>query len=64
LDFFPVFLDLEKRDCLVVGGGRVAARKAGLLRRAGARMHVVAPQLCDELQRLAESTAMSTARCW
>jgi uroporphyrin-III C-methyltransferase / precorrin-2 dehydrogenase / sirohydrochlorin ferrochelatase len=55
LDFFPVFLDLENRDCLVVGGGRVAARKAGLLRRAGARMHVVAPQVCDELQRLAAS---------
>ncbi|MGD2074624.1 MAG: siroheme synthase CysG [Gammaproteobacteria bacterium] len=49
--FFPVFLDLEGRDCLVVGGGRVAARKVGLLRRAGARVEIVAPDLCDELQR-------------
>ena len=55
MDFFPVFLDLENRDCLVVGGGRVAARKAGLLRRAGARVQLVAPQLCDELKGLADS---------
>jgi len=55
VDFFPVFLDLENRDCLVVGGGRVAARKAGLLRRAGARVQLVAPQLCDELKGLADS---------
>ena len=55
MDFFPIFLDLENRDCLVVGGGRVAARKAGLLRRAGARVQLVAPQLCDELKGLADS---------
>jgi len=53
LDLFPVFLDLDGRDCLVVGGGRVAARKVGLLRRAGARVEVVAPELCGELAQLA-----------
>jgi len=53
VDFFPVFLDLEKRNCLVVGGGRIAARKAALLLRAGAAVQVVAPQLCDELAGLA-----------
>jgi uroporphyrin-III C-methyltransferase/precorrin-2 dehydrogenase/sirohydrochlorin ferrochelatase len=52
LDLFPVFLDLRRRDCLVVGGGKVAARKVGLLRRAGARVQVVAPELCEELDRL------------
>lgn len=55
MDFFPVFLDLENRDCLVVGGGRVAARKAGLLQRAGARVHLVAPQVCDQLKQQADA---------
>lgn len=49
MDFLPVFLDIRARDCLVVGGGEVAARKAGLLRRAGARVTLVAPELCGEL---------------
>jgi len=53
VDFFPVFLDLENRDCLVVGGGRIAARKVALLLRAGAAVQVVAPQLCDEIAGLA-----------
>jgi len=49
LDFFPVFMDLAGRDCLVVGGGNVAARKVSLLVHAGARVEVVAPQLCEKL---------------
>jgi uroporphyrin-III C-methyltransferase/precorrin-2 dehydrogenase/sirohydrochlorin ferrochelatase len=52
VDFFPIFLDLENRDCLVVGGGKVAARKAALLLRAGACVQVVAPRLSAELARL------------
>ncbi len=35
---FPVFLDLSGKSCLVVGGGEEAARKAEMLRRAGARV--------------------------
>ena len=52
MDFFPIFLKLENRDCLVVGAGKVAARKVTLLLRAGARVQVVAPELCDELAAL------------
>lgn len=63
MDLFPVFLDLDDRDCLVAGGGKVAARKVTLLRRAGARVEVVAPELCSELARLAaEHSIIHTAR--
>lgn len=59
MDFFPVFLDLENRACLVVGGGSVAARKVSLLVRSGARVQVVAPKLCDELGVLKEQGQIS-----
>ena len=55
MEFFPVFLKLKGRPCLVVGGGKVAARKVALLRRAGADTTVVAPVFCHELLALQEA---------
>jgi precorrin-2 dehydrogenase / sirohydrochlorin ferrochelatase len=45
-------LDLRGRDCLVVGGGRVAAEKARGLLECGAAVTVVAPRVEDELATL------------
>jgi uroporphyrin-III C-methyltransferase/precorrin-2 dehydrogenase/sirohydrochlorin ferrochelatase len=45
MDFLPIFLSLKDKHCLIVGGGAVAARKAGVLLDAGARVHVVAPEI-------------------
>ena len=52
MKFLPVFLDVNDRPCLVVGGGKVAARKVALLIRSGAEVTVVSPVLCDELAKL------------
>jgi len=52
LEYLPVFFDIRERRCVVVGGGDVAARKVGLLLRAGGRVHVTAPQLNEELAAL------------
>lgn len=49
--FLPIFMNIREKACLVVGGGQVAARKVYLLHRAGGRVMVIAPQLCEELQR-------------
>ena len=49
MEHLPLFHDLRSRAVLVVGGGRVAARKVELLARCGAAITVVAPQLCAEL---------------
>jgi uroporphyrin-III C-methyltransferase / precorrin-2 dehydrogenase / sirohydrochlorin ferrochelatase len=56
MDFLPIFIDIKDRDCLIVGGGAVAARKATLILRAGGRITVVAPCLSAELQALVDQT--------
>jgi uroporphyrin-III C-methyltransferase / precorrin-2 dehydrogenase / sirohydrochlorin ferrochelatase len=45
MDYLPIFLRLEDSNAVVVGGGAVAARKAELLLRCGARVRLVAPEL-------------------
>jgi uroporphyrin-III C-methyltransferase/precorrin-2 dehydrogenase/sirohydrochlorin ferrochelatase len=59
VEFLPVFLRIHDRDCLVVGGGEIAARKVALLRRAGGRVTVVAPGLCPALAQQKESGAIA-----
>jgi len=44
MDYFPAFLNLQGRRCLIVGGGDIALRKARLLLSAGADISVVAPE--------------------
>ena len=52
MNHFPVFLRLQRKACLVVGGGIVAERKVRLLLRAEAAVTVVAPGLTDNLAGL------------
>lgn len=55
MDYLPIFYQIKKRPCLVVGGGAVATRKVSLLCKAGADVTVVSPEICDELQQLVSS---------
>lgn len=43
MDFLPLFFNLQQQPCLLVGGGAEALRKARLLTRAGAIVHLVDP---------------------
>jgi uroporphyrin-III C-methyltransferase/precorrin-2 dehydrogenase/sirohydrochlorin ferrochelatase len=54
MDYLPIFMKLEDRPCVVVGGGRVAIRKVTLLKRVGARVKLVSPLLCEDLRVLAD----------
>ncbi len=49
---FPATLLIEGRRCLVIGGGRVAARKAAKLIEAGADLTVVAPAIREQIKSL------------
>ena len=55
---FPIFLKLEGKPCLVVGGGPIAEGKIAGLLRSGARVTVVAPELTEVLTKHAESNTI------
>lgn len=52
MKWYPVFLRVEERACLVVGGGPVAERKVESLLAAGAQVTVVTPALTPSLAAL------------
>ncbi|MCW5747599.1 MAG: siroheme synthase CysG [Alphaproteobacteria bacterium] len=67
--YFPAFLDLKDRLCLVVGDGPVARRKAEMLARAGGRVRCVPVLAADDLAGVAavviangDATAAALAR--
>jgi uroporphyrin-III C-methyltransferase/precorrin-2 dehydrogenase/sirohydrochlorin ferrochelatase len=49
---FPIFLDIEDRKVLIVGGGEAAAQKARLIGKTPAHLHIVASDICSELSTL------------
>jgi siroheme synthase-like protein len=49
---YPVSLDVRGQACLVVGGGKVAARKARSLLECGAAVTVITPTLSPEMEEL------------
>ena len=50
--YFPMFVDMTERECLIVGGGNVAYRKVIVMLDFGAKVTVVAENICDELRKL------------
>lgn len=50
---YPIFLDLDGKRCVVIGGGEVANRKARKLLQARARVVVISPEVKPELESMA-----------
>jgi siroheme synthase-like protein len=59
---YPVNLVVRGRRCVVVGAGRVAARKIEALLAAGADVHVVAPDLGDEVRAWSDEGLVSATK--
>ncbi|MGZ8261591.1 MAG: precorrin-2 dehydrogenase/sirohydrochlorin ferrochelatase family protein, partial [Methylotenera sp.] len=51
----PIFINITNRLCVVIGGGEVATRKVAMLLKANAAVTLISPDICPELQALAEA---------
>lgn len=49
---YPLMVNMTNKHCVIVGGGKVAARKAKNLLNEGANVTIVSPEICSELQLL------------
>ena len=58
MGFYPIFLDVSRRRCVVIGGGPVAERRVEGLLSAGAAVTVVSPAITDGLEKLAREGAV------
>lgn len=52
MGYFPFFIDIAGKRCILAGGGTVALRKAEKLLPFGADIIVIAPEICPELKAL------------
>jgi precorrin-2 dehydrogenase/sirohydrochlorin ferrochelatase len=59
MKYYPIFLDVKQRRCLVVGGGAVGVRKAMTLLDCGASVTVVGSRIDSKLIELAESESIT-----
>ena len=50
--YYPVFLNLSGKKCVVAGGGQVALRKVTTLLQYGADVTVISPRLCKGMGEL------------
>ena len=52
---FPLFVSLSGKTVTVVGAGKIASRRIKVLLEYGARIRVIAPQICEEIRALSGS---------
>ncbi len=56
--YYPAFLNLQGKKCIVIGGGAVAERKVMSILRCGAVVKVISPLLTKRLQQLKMTNAI------
>lgn len=58
MKYYPVFVNIAQRKCVVAGGGKVGARKARTLIDHGADVTIISPDFCDECYALPDSSGI------
>ena len=55
MSYFPFFREIEGEKCLVIGGGKVAARKISRLKGFGVKIKVVAPSIVSDIEAVVQA---------
>jgi siroheme synthase-like protein len=58
--YYPIFLDIEDRSVVIIGGGEVCTRKAETMMKYGARVTVVSPAFTSEIEQWAREGKLAT----
>ena len=60
--YYPIYLDIEDRDVVIIGGGTVCARKAETMMKYGASVTIVSPECTDEIENWASEKKLTIRR--
>ncbi len=60
--YYPIYLDIENRSVVIIGGGNVCARKAETMMKYGARVTIVSPEFTEEIEQWAREGCLALQR--
>ena len=61
--YYPVFLNLEGKRCVIIGGGSIAEGKISKLKETGAQVTIISPDATPTIQKMAKKGVVEwTAR--
>jgi precorrin-2 dehydrogenase / sirohydrochlorin ferrochelatase len=60
--YYPIYIDIEDRDVVIIGGGNVCARKAETMMKYGARVTIVSPGFTEEIEQWARDGKLALKR--
>lgn len=60
--YYPIYLDIEGRNVIIIGGGHVCARKAETMMHYGGLVTVVSPEFTDEIEGWAREGCLQLSR--
>lgn len=52
---FPLFVNIERKKCVIIGGGNVAQRKIETLVDFGVLLTVISPDVTEKIRKLSEA---------
>ena len=62
MPLFPMFIDIKEKNCVIIGGGKVAYRKARALLEFRPKIKIVSPKFCNEMETLKNEKDMELVK--